>query len=74
MRHAEFLLNIELGSRPTTFNHYFAANLNKCKLQRFEKTFKANANHGQDPQSSNPKPSIQTITLTQLRSMTVDRR
>jgi hypothetical protein len=34
MDHARFLLSIERGGRPTTFNHYFNSNLQKKRSER----------------------------------------
>jgi hypothetical protein len=42
MNHVRFLLDVETNARPYTYNHYFAANLNKRKLQKFEKIFNDN--------------------------------
>ncbi|KAI0456741.1 interferon-induced GTP-binding protein Mx2 [Xylaria acuta] len=41
MNHARFLLKMELGGRPTTFNHYFNAELQKKRAERLNKTFQA---------------------------------
>jgi hypothetical protein len=42
MNHGRFLLDVETNARPYTYNHYFAANLSKRKLKRFEKMFNDN--------------------------------
>ena len=34
MEHARFLLRVERGGRPSTFNHYFNANLQKKRRER----------------------------------------
>ncbi|KAI1749732.1 interferon-induced GTP-binding protein Mx2 [Xylaria castorea] len=41
MDHARFLLNMERGGRPTTFNHYFSANLQKKRADRFNTLFQS---------------------------------
>ncbi|KAL4868373.1 hypothetical protein BDV12DRAFT_197247 [Aspergillus spectabilis] len=41
MDHARFLLAIERGSGPTTFNHYFNANLQKKRNERMCKSLQA---------------------------------
>jgi hypothetical protein len=38
MSHARFLLAIERGGRPTTFNHYFNANLQKKRSERVSRS------------------------------------
>ncbi|KAI0394840.1 interferon-induced GTP-binding protein Mx2 [Xylariaceae sp. FL0594] len=38
MDHARFLLNIERKGRPTTFNHYFNANVQKKRIDRVVKS------------------------------------
>ncbi|KAJ0306105.1 hypothetical protein Brms1b_010556 [Colletotrichum noveboracense] len=43
MSHTRFLLDIERGGTPNTFNHYFNANLQKKRSERVSKTFKAMA-------------------------------
>ncbi|OBT39085.1 hypothetical protein VE00_09922 [Pseudogymnoascus sp. WSF 3629] len=43
MSHARFLLAIERGGRPTTFNHYFNANLQKKRSERMSQSLKAMA-------------------------------
>ncbi|GKT52015.1 interferon-induced GTP-binding protein Mx1 [Colletotrichum spaethianum] len=41
MSHSRFLLDIERGGTPNTFNHYFNANLQKKRCERMTKTFNA---------------------------------
>lgn len=41
--HARFLLAIECGGRPITFNHYFNANLQKKRSERMSESLKAMA-------------------------------
>lgn len=43
MDHTRFLLKIERGSRPITFNHYFNANLQKKRVERLYKPLKEKA-------------------------------
>ncbi|KAG8160026.1 hypothetical protein KVR01_010663 [Diaporthe batatas] len=43
MSHTQFLLDIERGGTPNTFNHYFNANLQKKRSERTFKTFEAMA-------------------------------
>lgn len=43
MNHTQFLLRIERGGTPNTFNHYFNANLQKKRSERMSKTFEAMA-------------------------------
>ena len=43
MKHARFLLAIERGGRPTTFNHYFNSNLQKKRSERVTKPLKTMA-------------------------------
>ncbi|KAK2037735.1 interferon-induced GTP-binding protein Mx2 [Colletotrichum somersetense] len=43
MSHSRFLLDIERGGTPNTFNHYFNANLQKKRCERMTKTFSAMA-------------------------------
>ncbi|KAK7530166.1 interferon-induced GTP-binding protein Mx2 [Phyllosticta citribraziliensis] len=43
MEHTRFLLNIERGGTPNTFNHYFNANLQKKRGERLSQNFKAMA-------------------------------
>lgn len=43
MSHAHFLLAIECGGRPITFNHYFNANLQKKRNERLTESFKTMA-------------------------------
>ncbi|KAI0432326.1 interferon-induced GTP-binding protein Mx2 [Xylaria sp. FL1042] len=43
MRHTRFLLKMERGGRPTTFNHYFNANLQKRRAERWNKNFQSAA-------------------------------
>ncbi|KAJ0335216.1 hypothetical protein COL922a_009549 [Colletotrichum nupharicola] len=43
MSHTRFLLDIERGGTPNTFNHYFNANLQKKRSERVSKTFEAMA-------------------------------
>ncbi|KAL0929556.1 interferon-induced GTP-binding protein Mx1 [Colletotrichum truncatum] len=45
MSHSRFLLDIERGGMPNTFNHYFNANLQKKRCERMTKTFSAMAVH-----------------------------
>jgi hypothetical protein len=37
---AEFLLGIEINGRPSTYNHYFSANLQKARIERLKKAIK----------------------------------
>jgi hypothetical protein len=73
MQHTRFLLNIETSSRPITFNHYFAANLNRCKLLLLEKDFKVKAKRFQVQGAYTGGEFQQAITLADLRSMTVEK-
>ncbi|KAH8911372.1 interferon-induced GTP-binding protein Mx2 [Coniochaeta sp. PMI_546] len=74
MRHANFLLDIELSAKPYTYNKYFSANLNKFKLHRIEKHFADKCqnfqfyNHDKEDYENR-----EYITLDQLRRMTVDK-
>ncbi|KAI3396295.1 hypothetical protein diail_12317 [Diaporthe ilicicola] len=40
MTHARFLLDVERGGTPSTYNHYFNANLQKKRGERIAETFK----------------------------------
>jgi hypothetical protein len=37
---AEFLLDIEINGRPSTYNHYFSDNLQKARVERLEEAIK----------------------------------
>lgn len=74
MEHARFLLMIELGSKPFTYNNFFSTNLEKRKLERYETKFKAELTN-EDPKvvrSDRTTPG-QAITFAQFRNMTIDR-
>jgi hypothetical protein len=61
MDHARFLLDIEREGKPTTYNHYFSANLSRGRTQRMRDFFARLA--GRDGG---------VITLGQLGNMTLD--
>lgn len=78
MDHARFLLDIELGARPYTYNHYFSSNLGKRKLERYEKSFESKSENLARiiPQQGGQQPryiSVQGITLDQFRQMAMDK-
>ncbi|OIW28455.1 interferon-induced GTP-binding protein Mx2 [Coniochaeta ligniaria NRRL 30616] len=70
MDHARFLLMIELGSKPFTYNNFFSTNLEKRKLERYETKFKDEV---RGANADDPFPPISTITFAQFRNMTIDR-
>ena len=72
MDHARFLLSIELGTRPFTYNNFFSTNLEKRKLERYETKFKAELAAAREVESENAYPT-QSITFAQFRNMTIDR-
>lgn len=76
MNHAKFLLDIELGTRPYTYNHYFSSNLEKRKLKRYEDSFKEKAAtlHKQiERKREYIWEPVEAITLVQFRQMATDR-
>lgn len=65
MDHARFLLDVEINARPYTYNHYFAANLNKRKLQRFEKMFHDNG----EPSNTFGTADNRSLTIAKFRDL-----
>jgi hypothetical protein len=66
MDHARFLLSIERGDQPSTFNHYFNAEVQKKRLGRVE-TLIGKQNKFQDDKKNNYMPT------NSLRTLAVDR-
>jgi hypothetical protein len=66
MDHAWFLLHIERGGQPSTFNHYFNAEVQKKRLGRVE-TLIAEQEPGIDDDQKKYVP------ITSLRSLAVDK-
>jgi hypothetical protein len=77
MGHAQFLLDIELSTRPYTYNHYFSSNLEKQKLSRYEESFNRVAKTLGKLITKDGEPKawerVQAITLDQFRGMAMDR-
>jgi hypothetical protein len=68
MGHARFLLDVELGGRPYTYDAYFAANLQKRRLERFEDEFHRRSTDCLDGNGG----TIATITIDSFRKFTID--
>lgn len=74
MDHARFLLMIELGSKPFTYNNFFSTNLEKRKLERYRSSFDDELALAQGDSPIFSSQDIKTtITFAQFRSMTIDR-
>ncbi|KAI0490353.1 interferon-induced GTP-binding protein Mx2 [Xylaria cf. heliscus] len=64
MKHARFLLKMELGGRPTTFNHYFNANLQKKRAGRFNTLVHSISTH---------KNGVSSVLTSELERHVVNR-
>lgn len=68
MTHARFLLAVERGGTPSTYNHYFNANLQKKRGERMAQTFKQMA-----LPSSNPDDNEKYVPLSQIGRSAIDK-
>ncbi|KAB5535235.1 interferon-induced GTP-binding protein Mx2 [Coniochaeta sp. 2T2.1] len=71
MKHARFLLDIELRGKPYTYDAYFAANQNKRRLERFEADFKAHGKKFEDFDKHGDPHYVQGITFADFCKFTV---